>query len=400
MIRRLLRAGQRRTDRADVAVGRPGPVTVIHDYLTQRGGAERVAILFATEHGGRAMETSAVILDRTFPEVADLTVRSLLQGLPTALIRRRATLGPLAGFRFLIHAVHEGVVLCSSSGWSHWVRGRAPRLVYCHTPARWLYEPDDYFVGLRPGLRRLLSVALAPVRAVDRRRMAAATTVVANGPVTAQRIKRVYGIEARVVIPPAGIDATGPQEAVAGVQDDFYLVVGRPRGYKNLDLVTSVFAQRQSGQLIVVGGQQRASADDSIRELGRVSDAQLRWLYEHARAVICLAHEDLGLVPLEAFQFGTPAVALEAGGYLATCTPGVNAVFVESEDADALVRALDILTTTPFDAQVIRDSARQFTPAGFHRIIGTLLSELADDGSGGSQGMSTVPTAARSRESA
>ena len=399
MIRRLLRAGQRTADRADVAAEMPGPVTVIHDYLTQRGGAERVAILFATEHGGRAMWTSAVILDRTFPEVAGLTVHALLQRLPTALVRRRATLGPLAGLGFLTHAVHDGVVLCSSSGWSHWVRGRAPRLVYCHTPARWLYEPHDYFARLRPGLRRLLGATLAPLRAIDRRRMAAATMVVANGPVTAQRIRRVYGIEARIVIPPAGIDATGPQEPVRGVRDTFYLVVGRPRGYKNLELVKSVFEHRRPGQLVVVGGAERASTNDTILELGRVSDSELRWLYENARAVICLAHEDLGLVPLEAFQFGTPAVALQAGGYLATCSPGVNSVFVESEDADALVRALDTLDATPLDAQAIRDSARQFTPAGFTRIIGTLLSELADGGPRGGRGVPGNPTATRSRES-
>jgi glycosyltransferase involved in cell wall biosynthesis len=277
---------------------------------------------------------------------------------------------------FLAHRVDDGVVVCSSSGWAHWLRGHAPRIVYCHTPARWLYEPADYFKNLPSTLRAVCTALISPLRTVDRQRMRAAAVVVANGPVTAERIRRVYGLEAPVIIPPPGIDADGPQERVAGVRDDFCLAVSRPRAYKNVDLLKTVFAARQQEQLVVVGGAARATVDRSVMELGRVSDAQLRWLYQNALAVVCVGREDLGLVPIEAFQFGTPAVALRSGGYLATCTPGRNAVFVESEDAAALNHALDRLRDEPMDRQVVRESSEAFDEKRFHSAVDALVSGL------------------------
>lgn len=351
-------------------------ITVVHDYFTQRGGAERVAIQLAGAQGRGAVTTSAAILASTFPEVRDLEVRELLWWLPRRLARGRATLGPLAGLAFLAHRVDDGVVVCSSSGWSHWLRGRAPRVVYCHTPARWLYEPDDYFKSLIPPLRKLFTVVLAPLRWVDRHRIRSAAAVVANGPVTAERIRRVYNLKVPVLVPPPGIDADGPQEPVPGVRENFLLTVSRPRSYKNTDLITSVFAERKDEQVVVVGGVARET-DESVLELGRVSDAQLRWLYQHARAVVCLAREDLGLVPIEAFQFGTPAVALRAGGYLATCTPGRNAVYVESESAADLNRALDQLRDQPLDRNRVRDSAKEFSVEHFRNAIDDVVAGLS-----------------------
>ena len=355
------------------------PVTVAHDYFTQQGGAERVATLLARAHGGGAITTSAVIPANTFPEVGKLHVRQLLAWLPRSLTSRRGLLGPLAGLAFLKLRIDHGIVVCSTSGWAHWLRGQAPRIAYCHTPARWLYEPADYFKDLPYPLRAICSALLSPLRAVDRQRMRSAAVVVANGPVTAERIWRAYGLEAPVVIPPPGIDADGSQDPVPGVREDFLLTVSRPRSYKNLDLVTSVFAGRRQEQLVVVGGAARPAVDTSVLEVGRVSDAQLRWLYRNARAVVCVAREDLGLVPIEAFQFGTPAVALRAGGYLATCTPGRNAVFVESEDAAALNAALDQLRDSPLDRETVRDSAEAFSVEHFHRAIDELIAGVDPD---------------------
>jgi glycosyltransferase involved in cell wall biosynthesis len=323
-----------------------------------------------------------VSYEDTFPEVRDLSVHQFLPPLPRVLHRRRLALAVLAGIAFLSHRIDRGVVLCSSSGWSHWIRGRAPRVVYCHTPARWLYEPDDYFRGLSSGARWALSTVLAPLRAVDRRRMRGAAVVVANGPVTAERVRRAYGIQAETVLPPPGLSAQGPSDPVRGVEEDFFLTVSRARGYKNLDLIASVFRERRKEQLVIVGADVEMPDSDRVLVAGTVPDAQLRWLYAHARAVICLAHEDLGLVPLEAFQFGTPAVALAAGGYLATCTPGVNAVMVEQESGASLNRALDEFREALLPREKVIESAAAFDGERFQREIAAAVHR-ATSASGG-----------------
>ena len=60
-----------------------------------------------------------------------------------------------------------------------------------------------------------------------------------------------------------------------------------------------------------------------------IDDAELRWLYRHAAALVTASHEDFGLTPLEANAFGRPVVALRAGGHLDTVLPDRTGLFVE-----------------------------------------------------------------------
>ncbi len=39
------------------------------------------------------------------------------------------------------------VAVCSSSGWAHGATVTGRKVVYCHTPARWLYQTDRYLAG-------------------------------------------------------------------------------------------------------------------------------------------------------------------------------------------------------------------------------------------------------------
>ena len=43
--------------------------------------------------------------------------------------------------------VDADVVLVSSSGWAHGFRHTGRTLVYCYSPARWLYQTDEYLGG-------------------------------------------------------------------------------------------------------------------------------------------------------------------------------------------------------------------------------------------------------------
>src|SRR5690348_12142367 len=121
-------------------------VAIVHDYLNQCGGAERVALELARTWPGAPVYTSLYRRGSTFPEFAELDVRtSPLQHLPVDDgFRTLAPVYPLA-FRSL-GALAEDVVISSTSGWAHGVRTRpdSVHIVYCHTPARWLYRADDH----------------------------------------------------------------------------------------------------------------------------------------------------------------------------------------------------------------------------------------------------------------
>ena len=93
----------------------------------------------------------------------------LLLKLSIPLLRRhyRAALPllPSAFRRLRVTAAAADVVLCSTSGWAHGISSDVPKIAYCHNPARWLYQPNDYFHG-----RPLLRLALSPLMAAGSRR--------------------------------------------------------------------------------------------------------------------------------------------------------------------------------------------------------------------------------------
>ena len=135
-------------------------MAVVHDYVTQRGGAERVVLAMLEAFPSAPLYTSLYDPERTFPGFRDADVRALPMN-KLALLRRRHRLAfPLLARAFSGLEVQADVVFCSSSGWAHGVRTRGRKVVYCHAPARWLYQSDRY---LRRG-RGPASAALAAFR--------------------------------------------------------------------------------------------------------------------------------------------------------------------------------------------------------------------------------------------
>src|SRR5437588_3963985 len=117
-------------------------IALVHDYLTQRGGAERVVLAMTRAFPGAPLYTSLYDPAGTFPEFANVDVRRLsLDSVPLLRRHHRLALGVLAP-AFSRLRVHADVAVCSSSGWAHGAHVTGRKIVYCHAPARWLYQPD------------------------------------------------------------------------------------------------------------------------------------------------------------------------------------------------------------------------------------------------------------------
>jgi glycosyltransferase involved in cell wall biosynthesis len=96
-------------------------------------------------------------------------------------------------------------------------------------------------------------------------------------------------------------------------------------------------------------------AADAGRILGRVTDAELRALYENA---ICLIfpsrYEGFGLPPLEAMTCGCPLVAAHAGAVPEVC--GDAALWFDPLRPETLVEALERLLDEEGLAAGMRDA--------------------------------------------
>jgi len=356
-------------------------VVLAHDYLTQRGGAERVVLSMMHAFPSAPVYTSLYDEQTTFPEFRHVEVRtSWLEHVPELRRRHRLAL-PLLASAFDHELVDADVVVCSSSGWAHGIHATGCKIVYCHTPARWLYDARRYLGG-RHGVRWAVLTLLRPyLVAWDRRAAASATRYLANSAVVRERIRRAYGIDAEVLPPPPALRADGPQQPVAGLEPGFFLCVSRLLPYKNVDAVLQAF-EGQRGQLVVVGrgpeeARLREIAPRGVHMLGSVSDDELRWLYAHCSAVVAASHEDFGLTPLEAAVFGKPSVVLRAGGFLDTVVDDVTGVFFDPPEPPAIRRALRSCSERSWDEEALRAHADTFSESRFCARLREIVEEEA-----------------------
>jgi glycosyltransferase involved in cell wall biosynthesis len=354
-------------------------VVIAHDYVTQRGGAERVVLGLLQAFPGSRLVTSVYDPEATFPEFADHDVETLWPS-HFRLFRR----DPRRAFPFLARAwarhviADADVVICSSSGWAHGVSTTAPKIVYCHNPARWLYQPDDYLNGAMPAARIARAALAAPLIRWDTRHAGEAARYVVNSTIVAQRVLDTYGRDSQVIPPPVMLDVTAPQEPVEGLEPGFLLSVARARGYKNVELVCEAVQGLPSHRLVVLGDlPDRADGSawsERLQGVGRVSDAQLRWLYANCAAVVTASHEDFGLTPLEGNLFGKPAVVLQAGGFLDTLVDGMNGCFITEESVEGVRDALQRIPRV--NPVAVRTYATGFRQAVFARRMHEVVDEV------------------------
>jgi glycosyltransferase involved in cell wall biosynthesis len=355
-------------------------VALVHDYLTQRGGAERVVATMVRTFPGAPLYTSLFDPDGTYPDFRSADVRTLaIDAVP--LLRRRHRLAlPILAWSFARLSISADVVLCSSSGWAHGVQTTGRKIVYCYTPARWLYQTDRYLRGRHAIARASLSVLRSHLMAWDRRAAASADRYVTTSSAVRDRIRDVYGIEAEVLPPPPALDPRGPQRAVAGMQSGFLLCVSRLLPYKNVQAVVEAFSELAEERLVVVGeGPERARlrplAGRNVTFAGSVPDDQLRWLYANARAVVAASYEDYGLTPLEAASFGKPAAVLRWGGFLDTVVAGTTGVFFDAPEARAVREAVAELSTREWSPAALRAHAATFSEERFVERLRSIVEE-------------------------
>jgi glycosyltransferase involved in cell wall biosynthesis len=357
-------------------------VALVHDYLTQRGGAERVVLSLTRAFPDAPLFTSLYEPDKTFPEFAGVDVRPGLLNHVGPLRRDHRRALPFLAPAFSRLRVDADVAVVSSSGWAHGARVNGRKIVYCHTPARWLYQPDRYLRGRAAGARAAGRTLRAPLVRWDKAAAATADRYLANSSVVAERIAELYGVEAEVLPPPPALTPEGPSALVEGVEPGFALCVSRLLPYKNVDAVVQAFAQLDGERLVVAGAGPdeaalRAAAPPNVTVVGRVTDEQLRSLYRESDLLVAASHEDFGLTPLEAASFGKPSVVLRWGGFLDTVREGETGVFFETPTAEAIADALSVARSRAWDAAAIRAHSDTFAEARFIDRIRAIVDESA-----------------------
>ncbi len=347
-------------------------VALVHDFLAQDGGAERV--LMALHELWPDAPIFVLFYDRRgVPFFHDADVReSFISYLPFGRRRYRWYLPwmPIATER---HNLHDyDVVISSSSAFAKGVMTRPDTLhiSYCHTPTRYLWTDTHEYIEDLP-YNQLIKAALP--RLIHRLRLWDTMSVdrvdyfVANSNTVKKRIQKYYRRDSDVIYPPVRIDAF----AVAKNIGDYFVSGGRLVPYKRFDLVVQVFNRLRIPLKIFGTGPElerlKQFAKSHIQFLGRVSEQEKATLLAHARAFVHPQVEDLGITPIESMASGRPVIAYGVGGATETVIPGKTGVFFYEQSWQALLDVVLHFDPYAWKSESIRAWVMKFHTDHFKR---------------------------------
>lgn len=336
-------------------------VALVHDYLTQRGGAERVFELLCKQYPDADIFTSVYDPAQTIDLGERLVHTTVLQSIPWAAKYFRL-IAPLyfPAFRALNLQAYD-LVISSSTSFAKAVRKKdgAQHICFCHNVTRFLWDTETYLreYGDYRYFYPLIDVVFQFLRKVDLTYSQEPDLYIANSTVVSIRIEKIYGKRAIVINYP--IDTS--QFTFSDTKDNFYLASARLIGYKRIDVIVEAFNWLGWSLIILGDGPERERLETrsmrNIQFLGHVSDAERSHFMMKARSVIVTALEDYGLVPVEANASGTPVIAYGAGGVLDTQIHGQTGVFFNRQTPEALQAALIDAQQISWDYEKIRDYA-------------------------------------------
>lgn len=350
-------------------------VALVHDWLTNFGGAERVVESFHRLFPEAPIYTVLYDQSRMPESFQSMDIRtSFLQMVPFAKKKHQLLLQfmPLAVEQFDLS--NYDLVLSSSTCCAKGIITRAGtcHISYCNTPMRYAWDFYHEYTG-KQGLllRGYVAWQMNRIRQWDCLSANRVDYFLANSRNVARRIKKHYRRDSYVIYPPVDTDFYKP----SGNERNYFLCGGRLVKYKRIDLAVEAFSRLKLPLWVAGDGEEYKSlkklAGSSIKFLGKVNDSELRSLYQQCRAFVFSGEEDFGIMPLEAQACGRPVIALGKGGVLETVIGGQTGLFFEHQTVDSLVEAVRryIEEEAGFSPQQITAHARSFGKERFKMEI-------------------------------
>jgi len=369
-------------------------IALVHDYIKEFGGAERVLRVLADIYPQAPIYTSFRVAGGTCDMA--FSDRRIYESKWAWLIKRGNLYSPL---RFLAPLIWRSIDLtdydlvitsCSSFFARGFKTGNNTRVVaYCHTPPRFLYGFETSVNLQKYWIVRVYAVVVNHfLRLFDQWSARRVDKWIVNSKNVANRVQKFYREESEVIYPPVEVEALIKRSE--GVKkENFFLIVSRLVGAKGL--IESARAAKKLGFKLKVVGESVGFSQiknelekfDEVELLGRVSDEDLEELYSRAKGFIALAKdEDFGITPVESQAAGTPVIAFNGGGFRETVIDGKTGIFIDSTDERAIGEAIKKLDKVKWKREDLTRQARRFSKEQFmikiKRSIETFMKGYED----------------------
>ncbi len=355
-------------------------LAIVHDYLNQFGGAERVVEVLSEIFPQAPIYTSIYLPENMPDSFRKMDIHtSFMQNLPflNKHFKKYLLLYPYA-FKYFGLSEYD-VILSSSSAWAKGAKA-APgscHICYCYTPMRWVWKYEDYVAreNFSMATRKILPLAIERLRRWDLATNKGVNYFIAISKYVAERIKRCYGKESVVIYPPVN---TSLYQSVLQT-GDYYLIVSRLNTYKKIDMAIEAFNKLKLPLRIAGAGPYQDTlkqmAGPTIKFLGKLLDEDLIKQYGECKALIFPGEEDFGIAPVEAQAAGKPVIAFGSGGALETIVEGKTGIFFKEQTPNGLIQAVHKFEKTFFDSNEIKEHAKTFDKKIFKDKIKKFITE-------------------------
>ncbi|MFH1671372.1 MAG: glycosyltransferase [Candidatus Portnoybacteria bacterium] len=356
-------------------------VALVHDYLNQYGGAERVLEAFLEIYPKATIHTLLYDKKRTGYAFEGRKIEtSFLQRIPLVKTHHRPflMLMPIAIEQFDFSGYD--LVLSDSASYAKGVitGPKTLHVCYCHTPIRYAWDDSHKYIeefGYPGPIKKIIPFFMNYIRLWDEQASSRVDEFIANSYFVARRIEKYYGRNSKVIYPPVktSLFYTVPRPK------NYFLMVGRFLPYKCFDLAIKTFNQLGWPLKIIGDGPDRKRlekmAKKNIEFIGLVSDEKLKDYYAYAQALIFPQEEDFGITAVESMASGRPVIAFKGGGALEIIQPGLTGLFFEKQRLKDLIKVLKSFDSSKFNPEVIRGKAMEFDQKKFKERIKEFINE-------------------------
>ncbi|HLD01654.1 MAG TPA: glycosyltransferase [Patescibacteria group bacterium] len=397
-------------------------IALVHDYIKEYGGAERVLEALHELYPDAPVYTSVYLPSYLGPHkerFRNWNIKtSWAQWLPfkAKLISPLRLISPLLFRQFDFSGFDVVIVSATGAYFPNSIRrnkkkeirnkqndsplataNKPVHICYCHTPPRYLYGYATAREWKKNVVFRIVgAIANHFLRMVDFTASQNVDQYIANSEEVKKRIQKFYRREAVVIYPPVNISAKFEvRSSKFKNNNSYFLAGGRLARPKHIDLIVEACIRLKLP--LKVFGKGFAGYEDELRSsangkwqiangeknplvefVGEVSDEEKLELMAGAKAFLFASEdEDFGIVPVEAMSVGTPVIAYKSGGVKETVidpsagSGQVTGIFFEELTVESLVDAIKRFEKLKISTEECRKQAEKFSKERF-------LKEIAD----------------------
>ncbi|MFC1701034.1 glycosyltransferase [Patescibacteria group bacterium] len=357
-------------------------VALVHDYLNQYGGAERVLEALCQIFPKAPIYTLFYDKKSTgFVFESRKIYTSFLQKIPFLKSHHRSflMLMPFAIEQFDLS--QYDLVLSDSASYAKGILTPlgTRHICYCHTPIRYAWDDSQKYIdefGYSSFVKKFIPFFMNYIRVWDEQAALRVDKFIANSNFVANRIKKYYHQDSVVVYPPVRTDLFFVSNKKP---KKYFLMVGRFLPYKMFDLAIDAFNQLGLPLKIVGDGPEKnrlmRKAKDNIEFVGLVSNKKLREYYSNCQALIFPQEDDFGIVAVESMASGRPVIAYKSGGALEIVKSGITGLLFDEQTPECLIQTVLKFNSCDFNPQFIRAEAMKFNQEVFKEKIKNIIDD-------------------------